>query len=382
MNSAALLLAIVLSQSTPVTPTTPETPATPKTPETPRTPETPKSPETSPAPAGPAPDTTAAPSAAKATPNKRLTVSGLLNVQYAYTDAPEGTRNASGFEIRRARIRASGELLPQVGYTVMVDGATPDNVLKDAFVSLKLIPGAEIRLGQFKTPFGYENPESDMRLLWVNTSFVVGSLARGLDPRDLGAVVVGNWALTGPLSLEATGAVVNGFLPTRRDDDQEKHLWGRAGLSAKLDVGTARAGVSYGRGRQRAPGADRVINNADDTFFWFNTLGVDVTFDSPWVFAVAEYMTSAREPIGGTAFDASGWYLGAYGKTPWKAGPIFRAETFDPNNNAGQDLRRRYTLGAYYDLETLNARFIFNYELDRSEVRAGNTAILFAQVVF
>ena len=59
-------------------------------------------------------------------------------------------------------------------------------------------------------------------------------------------------------------------------------------------------------------------------------------------------------------------------------------EQYDPNDAASGDRNERLTLGAYYDFLPVNARFIVNYELDRSDraVRTGNRAIALAQVVF
>ena len=83
-------------------------------------------------------------------------------------------------------------------------------------------------------------------------------------------------------------------------------------------------------------------------------------------------------------FNARGWYAGAYGKTPWKLGPIFRAEKFDRNRSVGANTNERYTVGAYVDVVPVNGRLIFNYEFDESDraVRTGDRAILFGQVVF
>lgn len=121
-----------------------------------------------------------------ATFSPKVTPYGLLNFQYSrlYPSAPKP--GVSGFEWRRARIGLRGDVNPNVGFNVVYDGA--DNALKDGFVALRYVPGLEVRLGQFKTPFGYEQPESDTKLLWVNTSYAVGALARGRDSRDVGAL--------------------------------------------------------------------------------------------------------------------------------------------------------------------------------------------------
>ena len=103
--------------------------------------------------------------------------------------SPEpGARRLHG-GVPPARIGVRGEVLPRVGYTVLFDAA--DTSLKDAYVGLRFAPRVELRLGQFKTPFGYEQAESDTKLLWVYNSYVVQALARGRDSRNLGALLTG-----------------------------------------------------------------------------------------------------------------------------------------------------------------------------------------------
>ncbi len=66
------------------------------------------------------------------------------------------------------------------------------------------------------------------------------------------------------------------------------------------------------------------------------------------------------------------------------AARVFRAERYDRNLAAGDNTNERYTVGAYVDVLPVNARLIFNYELDQSDapVKTGDRAILFGQVVY
>ena len=374
----------------------------------------PEAPATAPVPvqapvveAAPAPATAPKPAASPGKP----TLYGYVNVQVSRTDAPSPTRDSSTFELRRVRIGARGDLTPNVGYAVLYDGA--ESALKDAYGSIQrldVLPGVELRFGQWKTPFGYENPLSDTQLLWLYNSYVVQALARGSsvngrnaadlyatpDARDIGAGFQGRWGQGGPVGAELAVSVVNGSGPNRKDDLDTKNVWGRAGLTSRTPFGTVKVGGSFGHGRQVTYlGAnarfDGVGTPTDDTYLWFKTYGGDVQLDTPFLFAVAELIQSERDVTTYAAgvgtksdFNARGWYAGAYGKTPWKLGPIFRAEKYDRNRSVGANTNERYTLGAYLDVVPVNARLIFNYELDRSDraVRTGDRAILFGQVVF
>lgn len=389
LAATLLVSSIAAAQEAPAPPPGP-TPAPPQA--------TPERPEPRPA---------AQPAAAPAGP----TFWGFVDAQLSRTDAPSPAHDSSTFELRRARIGARGEVARYAGYAVLYDGA--DNSLKDGYVALRklpFLPGVEVRLGQWKTPFGYEQPESDTKLLWVNGSYVVQALARSTstsgksatdlyvtpDSRDLGAGLIGSWSLGAGLGAEVAASLVNGSGPNRKDDLDTKNVWARAGLSLKTRLGSVRAGGSFGHGRQvtylGANGKfDGVGTPVDDTYLWFKTYGGDVELDTSLFFAAAELIQSERELSAYTAgvparssFRARGWYVGVYGKSPWNLGPIFRAERFDRNRSTADDLNVRYTLGAYVDLVPVGARLILNHELDRSDrpVRTGDRTILFGQVVF
>jgi hypothetical protein len=372
MHATALLLSLSLAQVTPAAP--------------------------APAPAEPAP--TPAKAATAPAPSAKATFWGFINAQVSSTDAHAPTKDSSTFEIRRARIGARGEVAPAIGYAILFDAS--DVSLKDAYVGVKKVPGLEIRAGQWKTPFGYEQVESDTKLLWVNSSLPVAALARGVDSRDLGLGLLGKWTVPGGVVAELAVSGVNGAGPNKKDDLNEKNVWGRAGVSAKLGPATVRAGGSYGAGRQvSALGTDGKFGpqgtgtpTLDDTYFYFQTYGADVTLDTPWLFAAAEVIQSERDfskftsptAVTRSSLTARGWYAGVYGKTPWNVGPVFRVDRLDPNRSAVDDVGLRYTLGAYVDVQPVNARLVFNYELDESDAgftsRAGDRAILFAQVIF
>lgn len=386
MNVVALLLASALSQTSPP----PAAEAAPPRPAEALTP--------APTAAPPPPVTPVTPSASTSSGTSlRPTVGGFIDFQLSSTNRPGPAAAVNTAEFRRARIGVRGDVVPQIGYTVVYDAA--DTSLKDAYLALRFLPGAELRVGQFKTPFGYEQSESDTKLLWVYNSYVVAALARGRDSRDEGLLLTGKWALLPALSAELAAAGVNGAGPNTKDDLNEKNVWGRGGAALGLGATTVRAGGSYGYGRQvQSLGTDgkfgAVSGALDDTYAYFRTAGADVTVDAPWFFAAAEWIQSSRHvqkftaptAVSTTDVGARGWYAGVYGKTPWKLGPVLRVEQYDPNVSAATrgDRNERYTLGAYLDVLPVNARLIVNYELDRSDaaVRTGDRLIAFGQVIF
>jgi hypothetical protein len=355
-----------------------------------------------PSPVAPAPAPVAtAPQPAPFTP--KVVPHGVINFQLSRLSPPSPKPAVDTFEFRRARIGLKGDVTREIGFVVVYDGA--DDAMKDAAVMLRYLPGVELRLGQFKTPFGYEQSEFDVRLLWVYSSYAVSALARGRDSRDVGLLAAGSWRVGGPASVDLSAALVNGAGPNTKDDLDEKNVWSKAGVSLALAGTTTRLGASYGYGHQvQALGADGRFGpqgtgasaTLDDTYFWFHTAGLDLTFDSPWVFVAAEKLRSRRHVTrfttpttsATTDVEPNGWYAGLYTRSRWNTGVILRVEEALLPTPAGTALNpgwnERTTVGVYHDVVPLTVRFIVEYEFDRSSpvVRTGDRAIAFAQVGF
>lgn len=296
----------------------------------------------------------------------------------------------SAFSVARARIRAGGDLVKGIGYAVEGE-FTGSPALTDGFVRVTLVPYHEIRVGQQKTQFGYENPESSTRLTTVNRTYVTNALGREQNganatasgaTRDIGVGVLGKIPVARGLTLEWSGTLVNGAGPNRSTDDAiapQKDFWGRIGPAVKIGVASIRVGASLGRGYDVAttpPGT-----TGEPYRYLFQRVGTDVQFDTPWFFAAGEYIRG-RNALLPSARVAAGAYLYAFAKTPWNLGPVARVEGYDPDRDRDGDLLRRWTLGAYYDYKPVKARVLLNYELDHSTVRRDEALLVQTQVVF
>jgi hypothetical protein len=316
-----------------------------------------------------------------ATPKPIVTVSGYLQAQLnVFLDGnDDDTTNSSTVLIRRLRLRFKGEVLKGLGYTIMIDPSTASNLLRDGFLAVTAVPHHEIRIGQQKTQFGYENPESSTKLFTINRTFASDALGRGSDLRDIGVGVLGTWPLPAGFGVDYQLTLVNGSGPNViQDTTDTKNFWGRAGASLKGGAIAARLGGSYAFGdhvrRATEPGGMDVI-------YYFRRLGVDAVVDTPWLLLIAELLMGTNElPTGDV--DAQGFYVTAVGKTPFHLGPIARYEQYDPNTDADGDLQRRYTLGLYYDLKSVDVRFIANIEIDDSDVGRDHAFLLWGQVIF
>ncbi len=310
-------------------------------------------------------------------------ISGYLQLQYTNPDDGngDGAVTPDAGSIRRLRLRVKGGLAHRIGYAVMIDPSTSANMLRDAYAAITALRYHEIRLGQQKTQFGYENPESSARLLTVNRAAVSDALGRGSDLRDIGIGVLASIPAGRGIAIEYAVTLVNGAGPnTTRDDTEDKSVWGRAGAVFKhKPTGiSVRAGVSGARGDRLDKGA--LPDASDDREVRFLRIGGDVELDSRWLFLAAEVIAGRDEAA--ATIDARGFYVLAIGRTPWHTGPIVRYDELDPDTATRGDRSRRVTLGAYYDVASVDTRFIVNYELDRSQKEKDSALHVFGQIVF
>jgi hypothetical protein len=312
----------------------------------------------------------AAPLADDAAPNKKkdkrgerkLRLAGYLQVYYRYSfhTGEGGNVDPSNFRVQRARLSLDGDLSRWVSYEVSIEPRAPElsGMLRDAYLAFHVIPRHEIRLGQEKTTFGYENNVSTSKLYMVNRAEVSEVLGQGLDSRDTGVFIEGWWKLTDQLRLEDGFSLVNGSgLNATEDDNRDKNLFARLGLRYQRDALTVRGGVSGARGDFLDAGEPEL--EGDDTAHRFLRLGVDLQVDTPWLVAQAEWITGHEEATTAavtTEEDLYGYYVTLLGKLGHRAGPLVRVDAL------GDD-HLRFTFGGYYGLAEDTWRVLVNYEL-------------------
>ena len=283
-----------------------------------------------------------------------------VHYRYAFATGEDSLTDYDNFRVQRVRIGVKGDIYKWVSYEVEFDPRSPSitSVLRDAYMEFKVIPRHDIRVGQQKTQFGYENVESSSNLFAVNRTEVSDNLSRGVNLRDVGVGLIGN-IKTGArgFRIEDAITVVNGAgLNVQNDDTRDKNVWGRVGVRWKSDPRnfTARLGVSGARGDFIEAGDS--LGVADDVRLKFTRFGVDLELDHPWFFFAAEYVGGTNEDAAtGEKDDPSGYYVNLVGKTRAQVGPIVRYDTLD-------DDFQRWTLGGYYGLPEKPWRLMLNYE--------------------
>ena len=157
----------------------------------------------------------------------RLNIGGRLMTDYHATE--DGARLLTGAEladrflVRRARLELDGNIFRWIGFAL--SGEFTEGVsLKDAYLDFRLLPGLEVRSGQFKVPFSREELISSRFI-----DFVERSLVNELAPsRDAGIVLQGS-VLDRAVSY-AIG-VFNGTGEDTADNNSEKEVAGRLVLA-------------------------------------------------------------------------------------------------------------------------------------------------------
>ncbi len=302
--------------------------------------------------------------------------------RHAFETGEDGVFDAPNFRVQRVRLGVRGDLYKWLSYEVDVDPRAPEvkGLLRDAYLAFRFIPRHQLRVGQQKTQFGYENRESSSDLFAVNRTEVSDSLSRGINLRDIGVGLIGNIRLGKGWRFEDAITVVNGAgLNAQADSTRRKNLWGRIGLRYRNDAAdlTVRIGGSGATGDQIAEGED-ADDPADDYLEEFRRAGTDLQVDHRRFLFTAEYVKGTNDnTVTNETDDLDGYYVNVVGKTRWKVGPVVRLDTF-------ADEFRRWTVGGYYGLANVPLRVFVNYEYRQLKdgVRGDDKLYVWTQVRF
>lgn len=262
-----------------------------------------------------------------------------------------GDNAQARFFLRRIRAKIQGKLLgDRVGYVVMFDVASLQRPLRDGYIKLNFLPDQELRIGQFKIPFGWENPASSTVLPTIERTVVSDRLGRGPDLRDIGLGLFGAVRLADDWKLTHGLAVVNGAGANNAESTPRKDVFARVGVArGKLfTAGVSGATVQYLEGT--TPTQTSAVR-----------FGVDASVDYGPVFFVAEAIRGrARQPVRSSPF---GFYATGLVRGPLGLQGVARYERFDPKV-ADTDLQERLTLGANLLSDNAKLKLMVNYRLD------------------
>ncbi len=177
-----------------------------------------------------------------------LKIGGLLQLWYSH-DETRGNESgkADTFRLRRSEIMFSGEILPEVAWTVMVDpskelgfsaGAIDQNtrILQDYNIDIGYIPHHIVSIGQFKLPLTEEGLRSSVMLDTIERSFIGRTFG---DQRDIGIQVRGIWEY-----VDYWLGIFNGSGQNQLDVNDYKDISGRIVLKPFKDLEIGISGLT------------------------------------------------------------------------------------------------------------------------------------------
>jgi len=288
---------------------------------------------------------------------QKLSIGGYLQIQGETGDAPDSRFNGINdrFLLRRARLTIKGSFAEDFDFTVQSDFGNNSlgNVtgaraqLADLFVAWKKFPYAHVQVGQFKTPFGYEQLLADTKVITIERSLPNDQLTYS---RQIGLSVSG---ANRHKNLTYSAGLFNGNGVNNGNNDNDRFLFaGRVGI------------VPWSNGASRlALGLNGVTTRDRGTFIGDRDgYGLDAQFSHRGLELAAEYLHQRRDPFVGATTNAAGWSTQASylfpGKT-WQG--VVRYEQLDTNQSTANTTSENWLFGLNYLIKGDDLRLSLNY---------------------
>ena len=312
-----------------------------------------------------------------------LTLGGLLQVQADFGDRGDArfTDGNDRFYLRRARLNATGRFLEEFDFRLEMDlaGSLSNSAglraqMTDGYINWNRFAAANIRAGQFKTPFGFEQLYSDPRLITIERSMVNDRLTLS---RQIGAQVGGD--LADKRVSYALGAF-NGNGVNNNFNDNGKFTWVGRLSGIPWQRGSGDGAMSWSVGANGFTSEDTALAEpsefrldstpataAADNLFTGKRRGAG--FDTEILVGPfelwAELLQVRWEPDSNRPrpqLDSGGWYVQAsMFAVPKKLQFVAKYETFDPDRDAGKDETNTGTLGLNYYIKGHDLKLMLDY---------------------
>lgn len=308
----------------------------------------------------------------------KLTLGGLIQAQGEFGDAGDSRfPKDNRFLLRRARLNAQGSFAEGFDFRVELDLGGTGTALRaqmtDGYALWSRHPGLNVRAGQFKTPFGYEQLVGDPVLLTIERSLANDRLTLG---RQVGVQVSGNlWQKR--LSYAAGLFNGNGVNNGANDGEDFLYVARLSAIPAQGKVGDREFKWSAGTGAYTSKdggvslgglGFDSVSGGAvDNTLVGKRRgLGLDTQVHLGLFDLGSEYLKSTFEPDNqvptGKLRSAGGYAQFSYFVRPPSLQVLVKYETFDSNTDQDNDDTATWLLGANYYLKGDDLKLQLDYQ--------------------
>lgn len=302
----------------------------------------------------------AAPSVTIGGKETKLVLGGFAQIHAETGDAPD-SRYAGihdRFTLRRARLNLRGNFGREWAFKIESDfGANTVGAssglraqLTDAYVDWTPHAAAQIRLGQFKTPFGWEQLMPDTQNPFAERPLANDRLTVG---RQIGLGLSGS--IAGGRVDYSVGAFNGNGVNTSNNDNNDFMTAGR--LAAKAWTGTA-----HGHKGAWSVGANAFTTRDTGTFTGTRQgFGLDTQFTLGPAALRAEWLRNTFDPVTGASSAADGWHLTAlYDVHPdWQL--TARYETYDANTATTGNEDDTWVFGCNYRINGSDLFLTLNY---------------------
>ncbi len=339
----------------------------------------------------------------------KLTLGGYIqmNSESGDVSAFEGrfglTALKDRFRLRRARITLAGDYKEQFEFKIEGDFEQSDGLASatrtgfsstDIFINWHGVPEANIKVGQWKAPFGLENLTPDSQILTIERSLPTGAI---VPERQIGVMLWGK-----PLAnvlpdqkdlVTYYAGMFNGNGRNFNNNDNNEFMYvGRIelqpfkgevmGQEASLKIGGDYFFTRDETGTNISPALNLRVN-ADGSLASYTLLSPDerhaYSFDA-WLKIgpfdlIGEYFSENVQPRGVplfSEFDPSGYYVqGSYFIIPKKLQLVAKYESLNPGQVAGDDISS-ITGGINYYIHGDHIKLMANYIHTWSDFREAN----------
>lgn len=286
----------------------------------------------------------------------KLALGGFFHLNAEAGDAADGRfPDNDRFLLRKVRLGVKGSFAEDFDFTLQADfgantlasAAAYRVQATDVFVVWKAHPAANITIGQFKTPFGYEQLLPEVKTTSIERSLVSDTLTLG---RQTGAMLAGV-ALDKKLTYAA--AITNGLAANNSVNDNEQFAFsGRVGAT-----------VFDAKGVKLSLGADTFHTRDTGTFTGRRDgEGADAQLSWGHLDLGAEYLRTNFDRDTGSDYHGDGWSAYVYYfLVPNRWQLLARYETFDPSDLVGGDRTSLRTLGFNYLIKGDDLKLSLNY---------------------
>ncbi len=289
-------------------------------------------------------------------PKVKIWVWGVLQ-----NDATENIVPTTQFQMRAARIILLGNFNSGIGYHIMADMYDQGNnrpTLMQAWFSYKINHYLQMRMGQFKYPFGTEAYGPLVKWKFVNPSFVTGKVVKSLGKegsifRDIGVQFSGMAKMNKDFTFVYKAMVMNGNGANTFENNDAKDFVGFVGL--KLPYNIMISGSFFS-------------GKSDTTE---NAFATTVQIDTKKYTAKVEYISATNSMLVGDDKTKAGFFAHVTYKITKNIEAGVRYDSFDPNTAVDDNSLNRTTIMAAYNFGGLN-RIMLNYELRNKDVDKDN----------